>query len=331
MGKAGNNDPAAWVLLGHRKGDNNQLITLADALQIPYRAITLEYNWLRRLPPRLLGASTASLTPASRAALRSPAPNLVLGIGYRSVPAALAIRRRSGGKTKLVRVGNPRFNPRRFDLVITTPQYSVRDGPNVFRLPLALTAKRPDRPTNDERAWFAARPRPHRLLIAGGPTFMWTLRPKDIAKAAGCLRSGTKREGGTVIAVTSPRTPSSVAEALRRVLGSDLVDGGFPSYHALLGDADDITVTGDSVLMVSESIMTGKPTQLIAPSMTLAGKLLYFCARLTGRWVLVRDLRRFWKELERQRLIGASAPAGRTQVQPLDLAVSAIRKIIGAS
>jgi mitochondrial fission protein ELM1 len=326
MAKAGNNEPAAWVLLGHRKGDNNQLITLADALQITYRAITLEYNWLRRLPPRLLGESTASLTPASRAALRSPAPHLVLGIGHRSVPAALAIRRRSGGKTKLVRLGNPRSDPSRFDLVITTAQYAVPDGPNVLRVPLALTPTKPERPTKDERDWLAARPRPHRLLLVGGPTFMWTLRPKDIAEVAGALRSRSEREGGTVIAVTSPRTPPAVVEALKRVL-SNIVDAGFPRYHVLLGDADEIAVTSDSVSMISESVMTGKPTELIAPSITWTGKLLYSWARLTGRSVPVRDLRRFWNELERKRILGRPSGAA-TQIQPLDLAVTAIRKLV---
>ena len=125
-----------WVLLGGRTGDNNQLLRLASELGLPFRTLDLRYNALHILPTRLLGASLASLEPHARELIAPPWPQLVLGIGHRSVPVALAIGALSGGTSKLVRLGNPRLDPRRFDLIITTPQYRVPAAVNVLRLPL---------------------------------------------------------------------------------------------------------------------------------------------------------------------------------------------------
>ena len=36
--------PRIWVLLGERRGDNNQLLALAEALQLPFQTRTLEYG-----------------------------------------------------------------------------------------------------------------------------------------------------------------------------------------------------------------------------------------------------------------------------------------------
>ena len=66
-------DEPVWVLLGQRTGDNNQLLRLAGELELPFRAIELDYNALHFRPPQLLGTSLASLTPDSRRKIRAPA------------------------------------------------------------------------------------------------------------------------------------------------------------------------------------------------------------------------------------------------------------------
>ena len=323
-------DAPVWVLLGKRKGDNAQLLALAEALKVPYRVIQLHYNALRLIPAGLLGSSMLSLKSESRAELHGPWPDLVLGIGYRSVPAARRIRRLSGGKSRLVRLGNPRVDPANFDLVITTPQYGVPEGRNVVQLPLAISAGEQDQPTQDEAKWLAALERPHRLLIAGGPTFMWTLRARDVARAAEEL---CERGGGTVIGVPSPRTPAGVKAALQRVLrtrGQSFADAGFPRYRVLLNDADEIYVTADSASMLSEAIATGQPVGVIPPSPTAVGKLLYSVASLTGTRVPVRDLKRFRDELERRKLVGplASPVAAEDIPDPLEVAANAVRRLL---
>jgi uncharacterized protein len=321
---------AVWVLLGQRTGDNNQLLRLANELGLPFRTIELRYNRLHLLPPRMLGAGLASLSAASTREIAPPWPKLVLGIGHRSVPAALAIRAMSGGTAKLVRLGNPRLAPTNFDLVITTPQYSVPDAPNVLRLPLGISTAARLEPTREEAEMLGALPRPHRLVLIGGDTFMWTLPPKRVAEAASAL----KDRGGSVVAVTSGRTPLPVIEALGSALQGPkhvIVPGGFPRYSALVSDADEIFVTADSVAMVSDAIASGKPVGLIEADKTFAGRFFYALNKL-GIRLPVRDIRRFWKIAQQRGLAGTleRPTSGTVTEDTLARAVSAIRALADA-
>ncbi len=320
-----------WVLLGERTGDNNQLLRLAGELGLPFRPIELRYNALRLIGPRRLGATLASLESKSRAQIKPPWPRLVLGIGNRSVPAALAIRRLSEGKAKLVRLGNPRLNPARFDLVITTPQYPVPDAPTVIRLPFGLSTAPALEATPAEAEWLDALPRPHRLFLVGGDTFMWTVTPDIVAQAASALRA---KPGGSVIAVTSARSGPELCDSVRSALDAHphgLLAEGFPRYPVLLHDADEIAVTADSVAMVSDSIAAQKPVGLVEPRQTAAGRFFYGLERL-GFDVPVRDIRRFWQSVRSRHLAGtvANPVVARLRSDPLATAVTAIREVLSA-
>jgi mitochondrial fission protein ELM1 len=310
-----------WVLLGGRTGDNNQLLRLADALGLPFRAIELRYNPLHLIPPHVLGATLSTLIAKSKLEIRPPWPELVLGIGYRSVPVALAIRKLSGGTTKLVRVGNPRLPPSEFDLVITTAQYAVPDAANVIRLPAGIPTVAPVQPSSDELEWLKRLPRPHRLLLIGGDTFMWALSAQSIARAVREIAE----KGGTAIRVSSPRSSREVIAATGPHLDNP------PRYPVLLADADEIYVTADSVSMISDAVATGKPVGIIPPHKTAAGRLLYAFAGITGRSVPVRDIQRFINSMLDQGWAGTveqpRAPA--PHANPLETAVCAIRKLLG--
>jgi mitochondrial fission protein ELM1 len=314
-----------WVLLGHRTGDNNQLLRLAGELGLPFRTVELRYNGLHLLPPSVLGASLASLEAECREQVAPPWPQLVLGIGHRSVPAALAIRALSNGKAKLVRLGNPRVAPNRFDLVITTPQYRLPDAPSVLQLPVGISTAPKLEPTREESEWLARLPRPHRLLLLGGDTFMWMLGAAEVVPAISKLR----RKPGAIIAVASGRSSEAMLESVTAALaGSEhgIVRGRFPRYPVLIDDADEIYVTADSVAMISDAIATGKPVGLIEPSKSVSGNILYGLQKL-GLSVPVRDVRAFWSSVQRQGLAGTveRPVAGRLDIDPLDRAINAVR------
>ncbi len=318
-----------WVLLGPRTGDNNQLLRLASELGLPTRTIELQYNALHVVPPALLGATLVTLTEQSRQLIRPPWPKLVLGIGYRSVPAALAIRSMSKGSTKLVRLGNPRMDASNFDLVITTPQYAVHEAANVVRLPLGISTAGVVEPNREETEWLAKLPRPHRLLLIGGDSFMWTLAPAKVARAASTLAG---KGPGSVIAVSSGRSAKAVLDAVAASLNGTehaLVWGRFPRYPVLLRDADEIYVTADSVAMVSDAIATGKPVGLVMPEKNASGRIFYGLEQF-GFPLPVRDIRRFWTSMINQGLAGSveKPDAGKMAVDPLAQALTAVRSIM---
>ena len=259
--------PRIWVLMGHRRGDNNQLLALAEGLDLPFETRTMEYRWMSRVRWKIFRTSAGHIKPSSRRWLEPPWPELVIGIGQRTVPVARWIRKQSGGRTRLVRLGHPRAPNRLFDLVITTRQYPVPRGANVLTLPLAMNRFRTaPEATADERSWLEAMPRPHLLLSLGGTAPMWQLDLPALRDAAGKLAGRAAKTGGSLIVVGSPRTPAEAYDIVRQAAGDAgnvaIVDNEV-RYPVLLADGDEHFATADSVSMISEAVVTGKPVGLI--------------------------------------------------------------------
>jgi hypothetical protein len=81
--------------------------------------------------------------------------------------------------------------------------------------------------------------------------------------------------------------------------------------------------------MMSDAIATGKPVGLVKPSMTAAGRFFYGLEK-AGLSVPVRDIRRFWRSVEAQGLVGTveHPRCGKLAVDPLATAVAAVRKLL---
>lgn len=323
---------AVWVLLGPHKGDNIQVLALAEALGLPFRAIDLHYRWFAHLPAVCRSSSISQLEIDSQSDIAPPWPSLVLGIGQRSVPVARYIQRQSGGRTKIVRLGDPMISHRYFDLVITTTQYAVRDGDNVLRLPITITNQDKVVPNREEQRWLDGFERPRRLLVIGGKTSLWRVDDALITNSAERLVARAKSEGGSVIAVTSPRTTPVLVDAARTALGQEaVVSGTFPRYGALLHGADEIHVTGDSVSMLSDAVAAGKPVGLIPLERDALAMIIHVGGQIRGRPFRMRRLDTFWNDLRARGLVGTieEPRCGVLDFAPMDAAVARVRGLIG--
>lgn len=326
-----NRRPRVWLLLGSRRGDNNQLLALGEALGPPFETRTISYKWSARLRMRLFPKSVGHVTSQSRKWLEPPWPDLVVGIGRRSVPVARWIKARSGGRTKIVRLGHPRAASELFDLVITTRQYPIPPGDNVVVLPLAMNRYRTaPKPTDEEQAWLDALPRPHVLLSLGGTAPMWRLDLKALRDAAGRLLERAEQAGGTLIVVGSPRTPAEAWTVVREATAGSARVALVKSevrYPVLLSDADEQFVTADSVSMISEAIISGKPVGLIPTEPDARGRRLAADPSRTK----VRDPRRFWADVQARGLVGTvDQPKRGTVEDPVETAVAALRERLGS-
>ncbi|HEV8408783.1 MAG TPA: ELM1/GtrOC1 family putative glycosyltransferase, partial [Sphingomicrobium sp.] len=181
-----------WALLGPHRGDNNQVLALAEALGLPFEEKWLRFNQLRRLQPGLLGATLMSVAADSRAQLEGEPPDLTISTGHRSVPVVRALRKRSGGNMRAVHLGYPRISPANFDLVVPTPEYPIPDASNVFRIPFALSPHRAREIEQSDCDLLAAYPRPRRLLLIGGPTLYWQLPLDEMVRATRRLIDAAK-------------------------------------------------------------------------------------------------------------------------------------------
>jgi mitochondrial fission protein ELM1 len=276
--------PHVWVLLGHRAGDNLQVETLADALGWPCERKSL--TWRKRLigwTPCYgrMGQSLAPLTGTARALIAPPWPDLVLSVGWRSAPVARWIGREGG--SRLVHIGRPRAPLDGFDLVLTTPQYHLPEASNVIELDAPMTRLSAEALTNAAAQWqgrLAHLPRPWIAVLIGGDAPPLRLTPEATSELGAKADALARSRGGSLLVATGPRTGTAATEAFLSRIGvpmhSFLWGGGAENpYTGYLALADEIIVTGDSISMVHEASLTGKPVHL-------------FDLPVTGSWPLRR-------------------------------------------
>lgn len=320
---------------GHRRGDVAQVYALAEELGLPFETRRLRYNWRFWLRGKYMGASAISVERELREkTLVPPWPDLIILVGKRAVPVARWVQNQSGGRTRLVLVGHPRVPAETFDLVFTTRQYRTPEAPPVRLQPVAMSRYRePPRATSEERSWLDSLARPHLLLMLGGDTRHWRLRPSYVADTAGRLALRAQRAGGSLIVVRSARTGDAILDEAERQLESAkcewrVVRHEFPRFPVLLDDADLLFPTADSISMISESVITGKPVGIVPVQMRWLG-WLELGSRDSSHGKSARDLRRFWSFLLDNRLAGTMEdPIASDTPNPVIAAAKEVRGLL---
>ena len=202
--------------------------------------------------------------------LKPPWPQLLISCGRRSVPLSIAIRRASAGNCTTVHIQDPKVNPKNFDFVIP-PKHDRLKGPNVIVTKGAINRITPDSlniGAKHLKPHLAHIPRPMLLVLLGGDSNSYKLTQKCIRTLGKQLRTLTQTPKGAGLAITaSRRTGAHNIITLKQELDRERTffwDGtGENPYFGLLGIADAIAVTSDSVSMISEAATTGKPLYII--------------------------------------------------------------------
>lgn len=329
------NTSRIWVIPGNRPGDDAQVYALAEELGLPFETRKLEFNWRFWLSGKYMGASPISVVKALREkTLVPPWPDLIILVGRRSVPVARWVQKQNGGRTRLVLVGHPRVTPDLFDLVFTTRQYLTPTGASMRLQPVAMSRYRqPPKPTGEERAWLDSLPRPRLLLMLGGETRHWTMRPQTVANHAAALAARATRGSGSLVVVRSSRTSDEVLDAIEeRLEGAGcewrMVRHDFPRFPVLLDDADQLFPTADSISMISEAAITGKPVGLVPVEMKPMGRFVLGSERKMERNP-ARDLRRFWNFVIGEKLAGTiEKPVASTTLNPVVEAAREVRQLL---
>ena len=263
--------PRVWLLTGHKAGDNNQVLALAEALHWPFATKRFRYRPWELLSNRLLGTTLAGIDSAASSPLGPPWPELVITAGRRNEPVARWIQQQSGGRTRLVHVGRPWAPLASFDLIVVTPQYFLPARDNI--LPVDLPLHRIDRSGLDAigHAWagrFTDLPRPWWSVLLGGDSGPFVFTADKAARLARWLNEVVGREGGAVLVTNSARTPAAAWAAFLNTLTVPVSpwhwgeSAGENPYQAYLALAGRLVVTGESMSMLAEAGATGKPLYL---------------------------------------------------------------------
>lgn len=300
-----------------------QGLAVAEAVGLPFSLKRVRVTG----PMSLLPAPLQLLVPPARLLgsvnsdghLEAPWPRLVISIGRRSVPIALALKRVSGAFA--LHIQNPKVPAKLFDLV-AAPVHDNVTGDNVIITFGAVHGVTPERLADAAKS-FAGRidplPRPRIAVLLGGDSQAFSFPPEVATIFGNELAMLARDTGGSLLVTPSRRTGAvSLATLAQAISGVPhfLWDGtGDNPYHAFLALADAIVVTEDSVNMVTEAAGTGKPVYV----QSLPGR----STRLARFHALMRErgaTRPFESRLESWRY---------EPVNDTELVASAIRRALG--
>ncbi len=234
-----------------------------DLKRIQFRRLFDRLPTLFKLwPEPFLSQRSDSFTP--------PWPDILIACGRASLALSLTMKLRSGGKTFVVQLQDPRWPTGLFDVVVA-PTHDRLSGPNVLTTLGAPQSVTPDKLNAAVKAFadrLAPLPRPHIAVLIGGKSKAFDLPDYQARVLAEEIAEAVQSSGGSLLLTFSRRTPAPARRVLQAALdglpGWIWNDHGPNPYHAFLGTADHILLTEDSTNMATEAAATGKPVHILS-------------------------------------------------------------------
>ncbi|MEO0621970.1 MAG: mitochondrial fission ELM1 family protein [Pseudomonadota bacterium] len=259
-----------WALTDGRAGNAAQALGLAEAIgrarPVHIAVHAAEPGRLAALLPAAVSLALGVLPgwpEAGYSGVPAGLPDLVIGAGRRIAPLVAALGRR-GAKT--VQVLDPQMPHSAFDAVVV-PEHDGVTGPRVLTSLGAPGRITPARVAEAANAWadrVAPLPKPRLAVLIGGPGRMASWEADTGARLVTALT--TLAETHSLLVTASRRTDPAVMTALETALdpARHLLHAGTGEnpYPAILGLADAVLVTEDSVNMASEAASTGLPVHI---------------------------------------------------------------------
>ena len=259
----------AWVVTDGKAGMENQCVGLAEALGFApvIKRVRLRWLWRQLTPYLRIGGRLQFASDSDK--LAPPWPDLLIATGRHSVAASVLVKNLSRGHTKTVQLQNPAISPSHFDLVVV-PRHDRLKGENVVFTRGALHRITPELlRTGAERLAFQFMKynRPYIGVLIGGSNAAYRMGPEETTTLARQLVACARDMNGSILVTASRRTSPDCLRILDteiNLVPHYIWDGkGENPYFGLLGLADFLVVTCDSVNMVSEAASTGKPVYVV--------------------------------------------------------------------
>ncbi len=265
--------PLIWAVSDGRAGNRAQALGLAEALMRAQKGaevtevVAPPSTLGRLLPPALwhaLGARAAARSVAHEARPSGPWPDLAIGAGRRVAPFVAALRAHG---VRTVQILDPQMPLAAFDAVVA-PRHDEL-GQRVIETLGAIGRVTPAAVAEAAAALpreIRALPGPRLAVLLGGPGRMARWEADDPARIVAALET-LAEAGWTLLVTASRRTPPDLLPRLAATLPARrhlLHDGtGANPYPGLLGMAEAVLVTADSVNMASEAAATGLPLHIL--------------------------------------------------------------------
>lgn len=282
-----------WALLDERQGNTSQTLGVAEALEAPFEVKKITFNNWIRIPNILLNHNTLGVTATGRELLSPPWPDIVLSTARRLGIVASYIKSRNPS-TFIAQIQWPGFPSSHFDLIAAPKHDNAKPASNLF-----VTVGAPHRVTpailaSEAAVWQPRLPvlnTPRIAVLVGGDAGSRRFEPARAKEFMLMASKLARAAGGSLFITTSRRTSKAATQAIKDSLGQphflhvwdDVESPPANPFYGLLGLADAVIVTGDSISMCSEACATGKPVYIYATPDFVSPKHQQFIDDLYGQ------------------------------------------------
>ncbi|MBK8233216.1 MAG: mitochondrial fission ELM1 family protein [Candidatus Eisenbacteria bacterium] len=266
-----------------------------------------------------------ALTPSSWEALARAHADIVISTGSSSALCNIHLSRRTLARSVVIM--DPGLPQGHFTAMIVPYHDKIRHGKNVYRTVAALSALAPAevvRSGAELRRRLGLEGRAVIGFLVGGDVRGGQGLDRDgLVKTVDALLQHLRTTKSVVLITTSRRTPDWVAEILKSRFSNKehcpllvIVTESNPpgTMAAILGAADQVLVTAESVSMISEAVRASKPVLALHPSDSIQPKPKHrrFLQSLGARYPLIESgpsgLEQALSNLSRRRAEPASDP-----------------------
>jgi mitochondrial fission protein ELM1/D-arabinose 5-phosphate isomerase GutQ len=260
------NKPSVWVINTHNAGD----LRCGEGIA---RKINPDFSiqYIQGKSPEQIARFYKETFQTTKLKHARQWPDFVVSSGSPSAEAARTIKRLSGGRTFIIQNLNPKERFNEFDLM-AIPQHRIKDEHKSLRnclttigVPHGLSEQKIEEARAAWTTRFSHLPEPKIAVLLGGHIKTFPLTPARAQDLARKLNAKAKELGGSLIVTTSRRTDSAISKAFFDEISvpsyiHDWSKTGVDNpYMGILGCADAIVATGDSVSMCCEASTSRKP------------------------------------------------------------------------
>lgn len=244
---------------------------VAEALDVEVIVKHVEPTGLQKKFAPFLPVARREKFGTADSAFHRPWPDLAIGTGRQTVPYMRALKRHAGLATFTVILLDPRFDYAAADLV-WIPEHDQKSADNIISTltpphlhsPSSLALLRSTEPP------FPVDPsKKNVVLLLGGPNGRYKFTDETIQRLITSLSSLVGLGGISLWVTASRRTPQSLADAVRTTVsqtGGYFWDGtGVNPIAYFYAHGDVFIATADSINMVAEPCVTGRPVYVFHP------------------------------------------------------------------
>ena len=262
---------SCWIVTDGTTGMLKQSIAVAKSLNIEPAILHTHPTPILRLFPTLAKIPTWRLTMGrSPSWIRGPYPDYIISCGRRMAGLSIGLRRISKGRSKTIHIQDPGISPDFFDvLVVPSHDKIAAFEKNFSNLVIStgslswLIKKQILARKSDIIERFGPLDTPQIIVMLGGNNKRYSVSTSIVEKLAHEIFNYARLKNARLIIIPSRRTPRKarmIFEKLDIDKKHTFWDGKHENpYPDIFSIADEIIVTSDSVNMITEACVVGKP------------------------------------------------------------------------